>query len=238
MAMASAEEGLIPAGTASTCLVDQPSVSSSCCAGWRVPRRYAMVLALSSMFSFGTHVAYKSLSGVSSFLEADLSTDSVGYGVLNSAVSWSALACTPFVTGFLIDAYPTRFAGAGLSLFVLLGHLFFCLAVHAGSFGGAVTGRAVFGVGEGLCRNHVAQTSAGWLSGGSSQRHRSCPQADPEPRPALTNQPLPLAARGGRPHRPCFLRHRRGLDADRSGRRVRTVVPCKRAQRQHEDVWY
>eukprot|EP00964_Phaeocystis_antarctica_P005129 scaffold2797_cov69-Phaeocystis_antarctica.AAC.6 len=131
------------------------------------------------------------LCGVSSFLEADLSTDSVGYGVLNSAVSWSALACAPFVTGVLIDAYPTRFAGAGLSLFVLLGHLFFCLVVHAGSFGGAVTGRAVFGVGEGLCRNHVAQTSAGWLSGGSSQRHRSCPQADPEPRPALTNQPLP-----------------------------------------------
>ena len=39
------------------------------------------------------------LCGVSSFLEADLSTDSVGYGVLNSAVSWSALACAPFVTG-------------------------------------------------------------------------------------------------------------------------------------------
>ena len=66
-----------------------------------MPRRYAMVLALSSMFSFGTHVAYKSLSGVSSFLEADLSTDSVGFGVLNSAVSWSALACAPFVTGVL-----------------------------------------------------------------------------------------------------------------------------------------
>ena len=125
-----------------------------------MPRRYAMVLALSSMFSFGTHVAYKSLSGVSSFLEADLSTDSVGFGVLNSAVSWSALACAPFVTGVLIDAYPTRFAGAGLSLFVLLGHLVFSLAVHAGSFGGAVTGRAVFGVGEGLCRKQLGA----WLT--------------------------------------------------------------------------
>ena len=102
MASAEPEEELLPAGTAPARLrlVDQPSrASSSCCAGWRMPRRYAMVLALSSMFSFGTHVAYKSLSGVSSFLEADLSTDSVGFGVLNSAVSWSALACAPFVTG-------------------------------------------------------------------------------------------------------------------------------------------
>ena len=171
-----------------------------------MPRRYAMVLALSSMFSFGTHVAYKSLSGVSSFLEADLSTDSVGFGVLNSAVSWSALACAPFVTGVLIDAYPTRFAGAGLSLFVLLGHLVFSLAVHAGSLGGAVTGRAVFGVGEGLCRKQGA-----WLTQTSSARpadvfrrllspsapDRVPTQADPEPRPASASlgQPADL-----RPH--------------------------------------
>ena len=211
MASTEPEEELLPAGTAPARLrlVDQPwsaSSSSACCAGWHMPRRYAMVLALSSMFSFGTHVAYKSLSGVSSFLEADLSTDSVGFGVLNSAVSWSALACAPFVTGVLIDAYPTRFAGAGLSLFVLLGHLVFSLAVHAGSLGGAVTGRAVFGVGEGLCRKQGA-----WLTQTSSARpadvfrrllspsapDRVPTQADPEPRPASASlgQPADL-----RPH--------------------------------------
>ena len=142
--MASAEEELIP--------VDQPSSAPiGCCAGagWRMPWRYVIVLVLSSMFSFGTHVAYKSLSGISTFLEETLATDSVGYGVLNSAVSWPALACTPFIAGVLIDAYPTRLTGAGLSLFVLLGHLFFSLSVHAGSFGGAVAGRTVFGAGEG-----------------------------------------------------------------------------------------
>ena len=59
-----------------------------------------------------------------------------------------------------------------------------------------------------LCRKHkvahpVARQRA--LSGGSSQRHRSCPELRPAARRPRVNQSARLV-RAGRPHRPVYLR--------------------------------
>ena len=97
------------------------------------PLRHCLALLSVSLFSFGAHVAYKSLSGIEHFLKKDLDTDSTGYGTLNSAVSWSSLACLPFVFGLLIDGFPSRYSGLALALVVTIGQLIFSLSVRTRS---------------------------------------------------------------------------------------------------------
>eukprot|EP00966_Prymnesium_polylepis_P260362 6014268-Prymnesium_polylepis.2 len=130
-----------------------------------MPLRHGLVLLCTSFFSFGAHVAYKSLSGIEGFLKDSLDTDSTGYGVLNSAVSWSSLALLPFLFGVLVDGFATRYASLVLALVCVFGHLLFTIAVYSGSFELAVTARAIFGVGEASLPIAQGAVCVQWFSG-------------------------------------------------------------------------
>lgn len=126
-----------------------------------------VVLVFVSIMPFGVHLCYKMTSGIQTHLMHDAFGEPIStmqYGLLNSAVSWPQLF-VPFLAGPFVDCKATRVAGIIATLIGLSGHLLFTLGCQWSSFPLALTGRAVFGAGEGIVMIAQGVAIAQWFRG-------------------------------------------------------------------------